>query len=160
MTSKADFNAEEWSVVVEGPAYASLYVISAHRGGTLRESMAVGRVYQEARGRQGESELVDALLASPPAVDRAALEQAGGGPGAIAQVATDRLRQAIRILESKATPEEVDAYKTFVMTAAQAAASAHKEGGFLGIGGKEVSEAEDKALDEISLALGAPPASA
>ena len=45
------------------------------------------------------------------------------------------------------------------MTVAQAAAAAHKEGGFLGIGGKEISEAEDKALDEISLALGAPPAS-
>jgi hypothetical protein len=62
------------------------------------------------------------------------------------------------VLESKATPAEVDAYKTFVMTVAQAVAGAHKEGGFLGIGGKHISEAEDQALDEISTALGAPPA--
>jgi hypothetical protein len=43
------------------------------------------------------------------------------------------------------------------MTVAQAVAEAHKEGGFLGIGGKRVSAAEDQALDEISLALGSPP---
>jgi hypothetical protein len=42
---------------------------------------------------------------------------------------------------------------------AQAAASAHKEGGVLGIGGKEVSDAENQALDGISTALGSPPAS-
>ncbi|MGH2893834.1 MAG: hypothetical protein ACRDPM_11315 [Solirubrobacteraceae bacterium] len=43
------------------------------------------------------------------------------------------------------------------MTVAQAVAGAHKEGGFLGIGGTRVSEAEDQALDEISQALGEPP---
>ena len=62
------------------------------------------------------------------------------------------------ILEATATSEEVDAYKTFVMTVAQAVAGAHKEGGFLGIGGTAVSAAEDEALDEISMSLGSPPA--
>ena len=159
MTRKADFNAEEWSTVVEGPAYASLRVISADRGGTLRESMAVGRVYQEARREQGDSPLLDEIVASPPAIDQSRVREAGGGPAAIAPIVAERLRAAMEILEAKATPEEVDAYKKFVMTVSQAAASAHKEGGFLGIGGKEISEAEDKALDEISVALGAPPAS-
>jgi hypothetical protein len=44
------------------------------------------------------------------------------------------------------------------MTVAQAVASAHKEGGFLGIGGKQITDAENQALDEISTALGPPPA--
>ena len=44
------------------------------------------------------------------------------------------------------------------MTVAQEVVSAHKEGGFLGIGGKPISDAENRALDEISIALGAPPA--
>lgn len=52
----------------------------------------------------------------------------------------------------------MDAYKRFVMTVAQAAAGAHKEGGFLGIGGTQISDAENHALDELSNALGAPPA--
>jgi hypothetical protein len=71
---------------------------------------------------------------------------------------SEQLRKAIEILEAKATSSEVDAYKRFVMTLAQAVAGAHKEGGFLGIGGKQISDAENQALDEISRALGAPPA--
>jgi hypothetical protein len=155
MTRKADFNAEEWSTVVEGPLYAGMRVISADRGGTLRESLAMGRVYQEARAKHGESELLDELVKSPPSIDPERLREAGGN---IATVAPERLRQAIGVLAAKATPEETDAYKRFVMTVAQAAAGAHKEGGFLGIGGKQVSDAENHALDEVSVALGSPPA--
>lgn len=156
MTRKADFNAEEWSVIVDGPLYAGMRVISADRGGTLRESLAMGRVYQEARERHGESELLDELIKSPPSIDADRLREAGGN---IAAVASEQLRKAIQILEAKATPSEVDDYKRFVMTVAQAVAGAHKEGGFLGIGGKQISDAENQALDEISKALGAPPAS-
>lgn len=155
MTRKADFNAEEWSTVVEGPVYAGMRVISADRGGTLRESLALGRVYKEACAAHAESELLDELVKSPPSIDPNQLREAGRN---IPAVASERLREAIRILEAKATPEETDAYKRFVMTVAQAVAGAHKEGGFLGIGGKQVSDAENQALDEISAALGSPPA--
>jgi hypothetical protein len=154
VTSKADFNAEDWSTVVDGPLYAGLRVISADRGGTLRESMAMGRVYQEARAKHGTSPLLDELIKSPPAIDPEVLKQAGGD---LSAVTTDHLHQAVSILEATATADETDAYKTFVMTVAQAVAGAHKEGGFLGIGGTRVSEAEEQALDEISLALGRPP---
>src|SRR4051812_42538687 len=99
MTKKADFNAEEWSTVAEAPVYAAMRVISADRGGTLRESLALGRVYQEARAGHGESELLDELVKSPPSIDPDRLKQAGGDIGA---VATERLREAIRILEAKA----------------------------------------------------------
>jgi hypothetical protein len=155
MTRKADFNAEEWSTVVDAPLYAGMRVIAADRGGTLRESLALGRVYRETREAQGASELLDELVKSPPSIDPEQLREAGGN---LAEVATTRLRDAMSVLASKATPEEVDAYKTFVMTVAQTVAAAHKEGGFLGIGGKQVSDAENQALDEISTALGSPPA--
>ncbi len=154
MTIKADFNADEWSTVVEGPLYAGMRVISADRGGTLRESLALGRAYREARDSHGESALLDELVKSPPSIDPGRLNEAGGN---IAEVAADRLREAMRILEAKTTPEEADAYKRFVMRVAQAVAAAHQEGGFLGIGGTQVSDAENQALDEISTALGAPP---
>ncbi len=154
MTRKADFNAEQWSTVVNGPLCAGMRVISADRGGTLRESLAMGRVYQEAREHHGESELLDELAKSPPSVDADRVREAGGD---IAVVASQQLREAIAILEAKGTQSEVDAYKRFVMTVAQAVASAHKEGGFLGVGCKQVSDAENQALDEISTALGAPP---
>ena len=156
MTTKADFNAEDWSTVVDGPLYAGVRVIAADRGGTLRESLAMSRVYQDARG-QTTSPLLDELIKSPPTIDAQQLQQSGGDVGA---VTSEHLRKAISILEANATPDEIDGYKTFVMTVAQAVAGAHKEGGFLGIGGKEVSDSENAALDEISHALGAPPAAA
>ena len=155
MTAKADFNAEEWSTVVDGPLYAGMRVIAADRGGTMREGLAMSRVYQEARGGHGESELLDELVKSPPVVDPDLMRDAGGN---IAVLAPQQLRAAIAILQAKATDAEADAYKRFVMTVAQAVAGAHKEGGFLGIGGTAVSDAENQALDEISTALGTPPA--
>ena len=115
----------------------------------------MSRVYQEARQRRGASELLDELIKSPPSIDPDRIRAAGGD---LASVTGEQLRDAMTILEAKATPAEVDDYKVFVMTVAQAAASAHKEGGFLGIGGKPISDAENQALDEISSALGAPPA--
>ena len=61
--------------------------------------------------------------------------------------------EALRILEQKASPEEVEAYKGFAMAVAQAAANAHREGGFLGVGGKDVSDEERRALDELAVTL-------
>jgi hypothetical protein len=151
MTRKADFNAEEWSTVAEGPLYAGMRVIAASRGGTVRESLAMSRVYQDARTKHGESELLDELIAAPPAIDPQRLRDAGGD---VAKIASDEIRQAVGILEAKATPDELDAYRTFVTSVATAAAGAHKEGGFLGIGGQQISETEQQALDEIAAALG------
>lgn len=146
MATKADFNAEEWSTIVEGPVLAGVRVVGAERGGTIRESLAIGKVYNEARQAQGESELLDQLVASPPSADPQRL--AGGGD--IASVSGERLREALRVLSEKAGPGDVEAYKRFVLSVARAAAEAHKEGGFIGIGGKQVSDEEQRALDEIS----------
>ena len=154
MTRRADFNAEEWSTVVDGPLYAGLRVIAASHGGRLRESLAMARVYQEARTHHGESELLDDLIKSPPAIDADEVRHAQSN---IAELATQKLRDAVGILDGKATPAETDSYKKFVMAVAQAVASAHKEGGFLGIGGKQITDAENQALDGLSSALGPAP---
>ena len=90
----------------------------------------MGRVYQEARARHGESELLDELIKTPPSIDADSRQEVHDNIG---ELASQRLREAIGILEAKATPAETDSYKKFVMTVAQAAAGAHKEGGFLGI---------------------------
>jgi len=150
MTRKADFNADEWTTVVEGPLLAGMRVVTAGRGGTIRESLAMAKVYAEARRDQGTSELLDDLAASPPAMDPKRI----GAGGDVAQVSTERLREAVTLLEAKASPEEGEAYKRFVLSLAGAAAGAHREGGFLGVGGKEVSESEQNALDDIARTLG------
>jgi hypothetical protein len=150
MTTKAEFNAEEWSTLVEAPLLAGMRVVGAGRGGRIRESLAIGRVYNEARQRQGESELLDALVSSPPAIDPKGLQ----GSEDLKSAVTGRVQEALRLLEQKGSPEEVASYKEFILSVAQAAAEAHKEGGFIGIGGKEISPEEQTALDELRATLG------
>jgi len=150
MTRKADFNAEEWARLVEAPLLAGMRVVTASRGGKIRETVAMAKTYAKAREGQGESELLDDLVASPPAIDPARPLEGGD----VAAASAERLREAVGLLESKASPEEVEAYKRFVVAVAEAAAKAHKEGGFLGVGGKQVSEEEQAVLDDLATTLG------
>lgn len=150
MARKADFNADEWSTVVEAPLLAGMRVATADRGGTIRESVAMAKTYANARRQQGESELLDDIVSAPPAMDPERVRASGD----IGHASTERLREAVRLLEQKASSlEEVEAYKRFVLTVAEAAASAHREGGFMGVGGKQVSDAEQAALAEIAATL-------
>jgi hypothetical protein len=152
MTTKADFNAEEWSTVLEGPPIAGMIVITAQRGGTIRESISMGKVYGEARQQQGSSELLDAIVSEQPQLDPKRYRT----PEDLRRDGIARLREAVELLQQKATPEEVDDYKRFVVGLAERAAAAHKEGGFLGVGGQEVSDAERAALDELAAAIDSP----
>jgi hypothetical protein len=148
MTTKTEFNAEEWERVAQAPALAGVLVIMADRGGTIRESIALGRAYAEAR-RDGGSELLEQVVATAPQVDPASL----GPAEQLRQQLPERLREAVRIVQEKATPEEADEYREFILRVADVVAHAHKEGGVLGIGGKEVSEQEQTALNELARAL-------
>jgi hypothetical protein len=153
MTTKADFNAEEWSTVTEGPLLAGMSVVAATRGGTLRETLAIGKTYAEARRRQAESPLLDEIVSAAPTPDTEQLRSGGD----IGRLASERLRQAVGLLAAKATAEDVDAYRRFVLDVAEAAANAHREGGLLGVGGKQVSDDEQAALDRIAESLEVPP---
>jgi hypothetical protein len=152
MTTKADFNAEEWSTVLEGPPIAGMIVITAQRGGTIRESIALGKAYAEARQQHGSSELLDSIVSEQPQVDSSRYRS----QEELRENGLARLREAVELLQRKASPDEVDDYKGFVVNLAERAAAAHKEGGFLGVGGQEVSDAERAALDEIAAAVDSP----
>jgi hypothetical protein len=154
MATKADFNAEEWSRIVEAPALAALRVIAADRGGTFRESLSLARAYGEAR-QQGGSQLMEELVSSAPQIEPAQLR----GPDELREHAAGRLQEALRTVEEKGTAEEFEDYKRFIANVAETVARAHKEGGVLGIGGKEVSESEQAVLDDLAGALGGPPGS-
>jgi hypothetical protein len=66
----------------------------------------------------------------------------------------DELMGVNEILTAKATPEEADAFRRWLLAAAQAAADGAKEGGFLGFGAELVSQGEQRMLDELRAALG------
>jgi hypothetical protein len=155
MTRKADFNAEDWSLVLEGPPVAGMVVMTAHRGGTIREAVSMGRAYTEAQKEQS-ADLIREIVSARPEFDRNRYKT----PEELRERGLTRIREAVDLLERKATPEEVEEYKQFVRDVANTVANAKKEGGVLGIGGKPVSDEEQRAIDEISQTLETgPPAS-
>ena len=66
----------------------------------------------------------------------------------------EHLRQVAALLGQKSNPEEATAFKGWLVEMAGNVASAAKEGGFMGIGGTAVTEAETAALKEVAEALG------
>jgi hypothetical protein len=144
MTGKADFTLGEWELVLGGPPSAGLIVVTAQRGGVFRETFAIGKAYAEARRLHGGSQLLDEIVGARfergQTRYRSATELKRGG--------LKHLRDAIALLEQKATPEELAGYRHFVLAVADSVANAHREEGV------DVSDAEQTAIDEIATALG------
>jgi len=146
MTTKAAFSPEEWTVVLEGPSTAGMIVITAAHGGTFRETVAMAKAYTEARAQHGESELLDEIVAAKPKTDHTRYHS----PQELKDHGLAHIREAVTLLESKATTEERDDYRQFVLNLANKVAAAHREGG------QSVSPAESAAIQEITTALGTP----
>ena len=145
MTTKAAFSPREWELVLEGPPTAGLLVITASHGGTFRETIAMSKAYAEARAEHGESELLDEIVAEKPRIER------GGkvhNPEELRDQGLDCLTDVTALLEDKASADERDDYRRFVLTVASKVAAAHREGG------KQVSPAEEQAIRDITTALG------
>jgi broad specificity phosphatase PhoE len=75
-----------------------------------------------------------------------------GGPIEI----LDELAEVNRIVTAKATEEEANGYRAWLQAAAEEAANAAKEGGFLGFHAERVSEGEQRMLDKLAEVLAAP----
>jgi hypothetical protein len=143
MTTKADFSTEDWKLILEAPPSAGMIVVTAQRGGSFRESIAMAKAYVEARQQHGESELLDEIVAAKPERDHSHYHS----PQELKEHGLEHLRGSIAILTGKAKPEEVDEYRRFIVTLAQKVAAAHREHG------QAVSPAEQAAIDDITAAL-------
>ena len=144
MTTQAAFSPEEWKVVLEGPPAAGMIVITAARGGMFRETVAMSKAYAEARAEHGDSELLDEIVAAKPQVDHTRYHSAEE----LRDNGLRHLRDAVALVESKATAQEAGDYRRFVLTLAGKVAAAHREGG------QSVSPEEAEAIQQITAALG------
>ncbi len=145
MTTKAAFSPEEWKAVLEGPPAAGMIVVTAARGGMFRETVAMSKAYAEARAEHGDSELLDEIVAAKPQLDHTRYRSAEE----LRENGLRHLRDAVALVDSKATAQEGNDYRRFVLTLAGKVAAAHKEGG------QSVSPAEAEAIQQITAALGA-----
>jgi hypothetical protein len=144
MTNKESFTEEEWELIREAPTSAGMIVLTAQKGGSFRESFAMAKAYTEARQQHAGGELLDAVVSAKPARDHTHYHS----PDELKAAGLGHLRDAVALLGQKATAQEVDDYRGFVLTLADRVAHAHREDGV------EVSDAERQAIEEISAALG------
>jgi hypothetical protein len=145
MTGRADFSEQEWELLCEGPAAAGMVALTASTGGSFRESWVLAKSYAEAREQHGENELLDALVAEEPSV------KPYSSPEELEQQGLDRLSEAVRLLEQRATRGEVHGYKHFTLDVAASVAEAHREE----IAG--VTPEERAAIEKIAASLNPPP---
>jgi hypothetical protein len=163
MTSKTDFTEDEWTRLKRAPFVAGMAISLADPGGPIelvKETAATLKTVRDAAESGGRGELIDALAQEvvADARERKSPLQDFKAKGALAgQEILEELAGVNRIVSSKAAPEEADAYRDWLETAAQEAANAAKEGGFLGFRAERVSEGEQRMLDKLAEVL-APPA--
>src|SRR6204780_3000478 len=97
MTSKTAFSPEEWKAVLEGPPSAGMIVVTAARGGMIRESIAMSKAYAEARAQHGDSELLDAIVAAKPETDHTRYHT----PEELREHGLQHVRDAVALLDTK-----------------------------------------------------------
>ncbi|MGH9831439.1 MAG: hypothetical protein ACREBD_02880 [Blastocatellia bacterium] len=155
MSKQTDYTPAEWKTISAAPVMAGLLVSVADMSGPLglaKEAMAVAKaVGQSAAGAPNEliksvAEGIKALGGQPD------MPNLPGDRAGIHNLLVDGCKQAAAVVAQK-SPAEAAEYNRWLVSLAQSTAQASKEGGFLGIGGTLISEAESSAVTELAAAL-------
>lgn len=164
MAKQEAFTTEEWALLRLAPSLVSGGTAAAVPSGlfsSIKEATAGAGAMMAAYESAGPgNELFAALAADrsiPGMPDPKTL--LGDGPREqqmqnFKSAVLDRVRQAVALVAQKASVAEADAYRAMVVAVAEKAASASKEGGFLGFGGVLVSDKEQAFIGEVRRAAG------
>jgi len=163
MANKQSFTPDEWTKVLESVMLTGVAVSAAEPSGlwgTLKEGFASSSEIAKAQLDPGTNELIKAAIADLETSEgRSSVQEAlrkgfaGAKPADVVQRSLANLREVSAILAAKA-PGDAPAFKAWLRSISQKVAEASSEGGFLGIGGVQVSDAEKATLADISKALG------
>jgi hypothetical protein len=163
MASKTAFTPEEWNRILESVMLSGMAVTAADPSGlfgVLKESMATGKTLLAAKADPTSNELIKSVVSDFETGEgrQAARSQVqsrleGMPIGEMKDKSIAALREVSQLLDSKAPADSVG-FKTWLHHIAENAAEASTEGGFMGFGGTQVSDAEKATLAELSRALG------
>jgi len=127
-----------------------------HAQGAVASSSALAAAKLDA----GTNELIKAVVSDYETSEgRAAVQDAlrqrfdGAKPAEVVQRSVEALRDVAALLSAKA-PGDAAAFKAWLRALSLKVAEAASEGGFLGFGGVQVTEAEKATLADIAKALG------
>ncbi|MGH3990067.1 MAG: hypothetical protein ACRDTZ_22555 [Pseudonocardiaceae bacterium] len=158
MTTRTDFTEEEWVQVRRAPFVAGMAISLADPGGPIEMAKETMATIKSATNPPSREQLLADVALDIQSMTQQKQNPLSGyklskGAPAGHQI-LDELRAVKGIVASKATPEETGAFSEWLLTTAQAAADAAKEGGFMGFGAKQVSQGEKDMLDQVRAALG------
>jgi hypothetical protein len=163
MANKQNFKPDEWTKILESTMLAGMAVSAAEPSGlwgALKEAFASSSALAAAKSNPGSNDLVKAVVADFETKEgRSAVQEAlrqhlaGAKPADAVQRSLANLREVSAILNAKA-PQDAAGFKAWLQAIGQNVAKASSEGGFLGIGGVQVSDAEKATFADISKALG------
>jgi len=159
MATKDDFTEEEWTRLKRGPFIAGMAISIADPGGpieAIKETAAALKTVTAAGDSGARGDFVGALATEVTEEARNRKNPLAGfkPKGALAgQEILDELRAVNGIVSEKATPEEAEAYRGWLLEAAKESADAAKEGGFFGFHAERVSEGEQRMLDQLAATL-------
>ena len=160
MANKQNFKPDEWTKILESTMLAGMAVSAAEPSG-LWGAFASSSALAAAKSNAGSNELIKAVVAEFETKEgRAAVQEAlrqhlagAAKPADAVQRSLANLKEVSGILNAKA-PQDAAGFKTWLQAIGQNVAEASSEGGFLGFGGVQVSDAEKATLADISKALG------
>jgi hypothetical protein len=154
MTSKKDFTDEEWTRIRRAPLVAGVAISLADPGGPIEVAKETVATLRSATLPPSQEELLASVALDVQVLAQQRQNPLGEFKPRSGQQVLEELRGVNELVTAKATPEEVAAFRRWLLAAAQAAADAAKEGGFMGFGGEQVSAGEQQMLDQVRAALG------
>jgi hypothetical protein len=158
VTTKSAFTEDEWTRIVRAPLVAGMAIALADpgtAGETAKETLAA---LEAARNPPSPHELLIEVASEVRAMTERNESPLGGyrpapDGGPAGEQVLEELRAVQSVVAGRATPAEATAFGRWLVGAAEAAAQAAKEGGFLGVGGQQVSEREKAMLDRVRQAV-------
>ena len=163
MAKQDAFTGEEWTLLRLAPSLVAGGTAAADPSGLLssiKESFAGAKGMAGAHKANSGLELFTALAADrsiPAMPDPKTLLGEGSREQQMQNLKSavlERIRSAVALVASKATPAEAVEYREMLVSVAEQAADASKEGGFLGFGGVRVSDKEKAFIAEVKAAAG------
>jgi hypothetical protein len=158
VTTKNDFTEDEWSRIVRAPFVAGMAISLADPGGPIEATKETMATLKSATNPPSREQLLTEVALDISAMAQRRQSPLGGyRPAAAGSSWGDQVLEELRgvqaIVSAKSEPEEAAAFGRWLVAAAQAAADAAKEGGFMGFGAQQVSEREAAMIEQVRTAV-------
>jgi hypothetical protein len=151
---RAGFAADEWVKIRLAPAAAAALVVGASpssKKDTALEMNTAVAALNAARAESRPESLINVAFGEDVTIDQLGKFMDETPPAAM----LGTIKAAAEAVSRSAPADQFAAFQTMILDIAQKAAEAAKEGGFLGMGKKLVSDEEQAVLDDIRAAVGA-----